>query len=812
MRRGLPQRGYWRLTDFTVPRGSPGIPPRWTSSAKSAVGTAARAESRVWFTISHGILNEIYAPRLDTACIRDFGFIVTANNYFSEEKRDTNHTVEMIEDGVPAFRLVNTSIDGRYRISKTVFSDPVREVVLQEIRFEALVGALSDYEIHVIVAPHLVNAGADNTGWYGNFKGHEMLFAEGSGTSLAVASSVPWLARSAGYVGVSDGWQTLSRGEGLRTEFERAESGNVAIAGTLDLASQGGQAVLAIGFGSLPEEAGLRALLGLQQPLAPALEHYCAGWRRYQVGLLPLDEPHHGEELNRYRVSTAVLATHRDETSGAIIASLSIPWGFAKSDNDLGGYHLVWPRDLVETAGGLLAAGDTASAKSVLGYLVATQEADGHWSQNSWLDGRPYWKGIQIDETGFPILLYDMLLRAGAIEPSDRERYTSMIRAAAGYIVRNGPTTQQDRWEEDSGYSAFTIAVEISALLAAADAMEAVGQGPVANYLRETADGWNEQIEDWAYARDTDLSRSLGLDGYYMRIGFSAGDANARSHGLIPIRNRSDGNATLEAGLLISPDALALVRFGLRAADDPRILNTVKAIDALLRRELPAGSYWYRYNNDGYGEHADGAPFDGAGIGRLWPLLTGERAHYELAAGRPQEARRLLVALEASASTGGLLPEQIWDSEDIPRRELFLGRPSGSAMPLVWAHAEHVKLLRSIRDNAVFDMPPQPLNRYVNNKPAPAPIVWQIASQVARMASGRVLRLEFPDQARIHWSMDDWTTIADSDTIATGLGTYICDLPTAHLTDDNMLRFAVFWPRQNRWEGTDFEVEIAKTP
>jgi glucoamylase len=185
------------------------------------VGTAARAESRVWFTISHGILNEIYAPRLDTACIRDFGFIVTAKDYFSEEKRDTEHTVEMIEDGVPAFRLVSTSLDGRYRISKTVFSDPVREVVLQQVYFEALVGAPSDYDVHVIIAPHLVNAGADNTGWCGNFKGHEMLFAEGRGTSLAVASSVPWLARSAGYVGISDGWQTLSRGEGLRREFDR---------------------------------------------------------------------------------------------------------------------------------------------------------------------------------------------------------------------------------------------------------------------------------------------------------------------------------------------------------------------------------------------------------------------------------------------------------------------------------------------------------------------------------------------------------------------------------------------------------------
>ena len=800
------------MTDFIAPPGAPGIPPRWTSSAKSAVGTAARAESRVWFTISHGILNEVYASRLDTACIRDFGFIVTAKDYFSEEKRDTHNTIEMVEDGVPAFRLVNTAVDGRYRISKTVFSDPVREVVLQQIRFEALVGAASDYQVHVIVASHLVNAGADNTGWCGDFKGHQMLFAEGRGTSLAVASSVPWRARSAGYVGVSDGWQTLSRGEGLRPEFVRAEHGNVAISGTLDIASHGGQVVLAIGFGTLPEEAALRALLSLQQPLEAVLEHFCAGWRQKQAELLPLDQPRDAGGLNRYRVSTAVLGTHRDEASGAIIASLSIPWGFAKGDDDLGGYHLVWPRDLVETVGGLLAAGSVAAAKSVLDYLAAIQEADGHWSQNSWLDGRPYWSGIQIDETGFPILLYDMLLRAGAIELSDRERYAGMIQAAAGYIVRNGPATQQDRWEEDSGYSAFTIAVEIAALLAAADAMRAAGRDSIARYLTETADGWNEQIDDWAYARDTEISRRLGIDGYYMRIGFSSGDANARSHGLIPIKNRAEGNAALQAGLLISPDALALVRFGLRAADDPRILNTVKAIDALLRRELPAGSYWYRYNDDGYGEHADGAPFDGAGIGRLWPLLTGERAHYELAAGRPQEARRLLAALEAAASTGGLLPEQIWDSEDVAARELFLGRPSGSAMPLVWAHAEHIKLLRSLRDNAVFDTPPQTLDRYVKNTPPPAPIAWRSTSRVDRVAPGRVLRLECLDQARIHWSTDDWKTISDSDTIATGLGLYVFDLPAERLTDGTIVRFTMFWPGQNRWEGTDFKVEIARTP
>jgi glucoamylase len=798
------------LTDAIAPPGAPGMSPRWTSSAKSAVGTSADAQSRIWFTISHGILNEVYAPRLDMACIRDCGLIVTARNYFSEEKRDADHAVELIEDGVPAFRLINTSRDGRYRITKSVLSDPEREVILQELQFEALAGSLSDYQVHVIVAPHLVNAGAANTAWSGEFKGHPMMFAEGRGTSLAVASSVPWIARSVGFVGTSDGWQTLSRGEGLKSEFQRAENGNVAIAGTLDLAGTGGRALLALGFGAQPEEAALRVLLSLQQGAAAALKRYSAGWKELQAAFLPLDEPHDPKQLNRYRVSTAVLATHRDDASGAIIASLSIPWGSAKHDNDLGGYHLVWPRDLVETAGGFLAAGVNAAAKSVLDYLMAVQEADGHWVQNSWLDGRPYWLGVQMDETAFPILLYDMLLRAGAIGPSEAKHYRRMIAAAASYIVRNGPATQQDRWEEDGGYSPFTLAVEIAALLAAADAIEAVGDNSAAYYLREVADGWNERVDDWTYASDTELSRKLGIDGYYMRIGFSGEDGTLEARGLIPVRNRPNGDEMLEAGLLVSPDALAYVRFGLRAADDPRILNTVAAIDALLKRDLPAGPYWYRYNDDGYGEQANGAPFVGAGVGRLWPLLTGERAHYELAAGRPEEAKRLLATFEAAASPGGLLPEQIWDSEDIPERELFLGRPSGSAMPLVWAHAEHIKLLRSLRDGAVFDMPPQTYARYVKTKPKPAPVVWRTTSRIGRMAMGRTLRFEALEPASVRWSSDNWSTIADSVCSATGLGTFICDLPTQLLAAGDIVRFTVRWTRQDRWEGNDFSVMIGE--
>ena len=353
---------------------------------------SADAQSRIWFTISHGILNEVYAPRLDMACIRDCGLIVTAKDYFSEEKRDADHTVELIEDGVPAFRLVNTSRDGRYRITKSVLSDPDREVVLQDIRFEALIGKQSDYQVHASWRPISSTRAPGIRPGAATSRDARCCLRKGAVRRSRLHPRCPGSPDRSVMSGPLTGGRRLSRGEGLKPEFQRAENGNVALAGTLDLAEADGRALLALGFGTQPEEAAFRVVLSLQQGAGSALKRYSAGWKELQGAVLPLDEPRDPRQLNRYRVSTAVLATHRDDASGAIIASLSIPWGFAKGDNDLGGYHLVWPRDLVETAGGLLAAGASASAKSVLDYLMAVQEADGHWVQNSWLDGRPYWQ------------------------------------------------------------------------------------------------------------------------------------------------------------------------------------------------------------------------------------------------------------------------------------------------------------------------------------------------------------------------------------------------------------------------------------
>ncbi|CAN7275549.1 glucan 1,4-alpha-glucosidase [Mesorhizobium amorphae] len=794
----------------TVAQGAPGIPARWTSSAKSGVGTALSAASRVWFTISHGILNEIYYPRLDSACTRDFGLIVTGpGGAFSEEKRDARHEIAPFDDGVPGYSLINTAADGSWRVEKRIVTDPKCPALLQEITFMPLIGLAADCRVHALLAPHLVNAGMGNTAWVGEHKGKPVLFASGRGVSLALASSLPWGACSAGYVGFSDGWQQLRRDGRLDPACQRAEDGNVALTGEIGFSAKATKALLALGFGATPEEAADNASASLKRGFEPVAKSYVQNWRQWQDGLLPLDR-HAASGLNTYRVSTAVLATHRSfAVPGAAVASLSIPWGFSKGDDDLGGYHLVWPRDLVETAGGFLAAGDAGEALRILAYLRSIQQPDGHWPQNVWLDGSAYWPGIQMDECAFPLLLADALRRAGHLSGTALSAFMPMIESAASYVVRNGPVTGEDRWEEDAGYSPFTLAIEISALLAAADMFDVSGKTEPANYLRETADCWNDQIERWTYVTGTNLCTDADVKGYYVRIAppDASGVASPKD-GFVPIKNRPPGDTNRPAEAIVSPDALALVRFGLRAANDPRILDTLRVIDATLRCDLPQGPLWYRYTGDGYGEHEDGAPFDGTGQGRPWPLLAGERAHYELAAGRKDKAEELLETFEASAGEGGLLPEQVWDGPDMPERELRRGAPSGSAMPLVWAHSEHIKLLRSLRDGAVFDMPPQGVRRYIEDETVSPLRIWRFNNKIRTIPAGKVLRVELSARGVVHWTTDKWLTVQDSKTAENAFGVHLVDLPVNDMPPGNTIVFTFFWPDTARWENVDFSVGI----
>jgi glucoamylase len=798
-----------RAPDRFAP-GWPGIAARWTSSAKFGVGTALSNKSRVWFTLSHGIFNEIYYPRIDQACIRDMGLIVTNGaDFFSEEKRGADSKIHWMADGVPAFRLVNTCREGRYRIEKEIVADPHRDTVLQQTRFVALQGILSDYHLYVLLAPHLGNHGSGNTAWVEEVEGVPLLFAQRQGSALALACSVPWSKRSVGFVGSSDGWQDLKAHRQMTCEYTRAENGNVAITTEIDFPRPQGSFVLALGFGKDPAEAARNVIASLRVGFDKAKHDYIGCWQKWLKTHASVMEKEPGPR-DLSRVSLAVLRTHESKTApGGLIASLSIPWGFSKGDNDLGGYHLVWSRDMVETAGGLLAAGAHEDVRRVLSFLQATQQPDGHWPQNMWLDGSPYWHGIQMDETALPILLVDLARREKALTSSNVADFWPMVRQAASYLVCNGPVSPQDRWEEDPGYSPFTVGAEIAALLAAADLAELHNESAIATYLREIADVWNDSIERWMYVSGTDWCREFKVEGYYVRIAPMEMDHDVSPfQEKVLIKNVPIAKDILPASHLVSPDALALVRFGLRAADDPRIRDTAKVIDALLKVETPSGPTWHRYNDDGYGEHEDGTPFDGTGIGRGWPLLTGERAHYELMAGRVKKAKQLLAAMESFANDGGLIPEQVWDAPDMPEHELYSGRPSGSAMPLVWAHAEHLKLRHSLYDGVIFDLPPQTVQRYLNKKTGSARLVWRFNHKLRFMPAGKILRLETLAPAVIHWSGDNWQTINDVTTKDAGLGIHFADLATETLAQGNQVTFTFYWPDAGHWEGMDFVITL----
>ena len=404
------------------------------------------------------------------------------------------------------------------------------------------------------------------------------------------------------------------------------------------------------------------------------------------------------------QTSHNILLAHEDKTySGAFVASASIPWGQSKGDDDLGGYHLVWTRDMVQTASALLACGRVDTARRALVYLACTQRPDGSFAQNFWIDGRPYWTGVQLDEVAFPLILTWRIWKAGGLGSWD---VFPFVERAAGFLVRHAPITHQERWEENSGYSPSTLAAVIGGLICAAEIAREHQSLELADFLEQYADWIELHLEDWTVTNDGVLLE--GVKRHYMRIrppeNGEAIDREGPGWEQIHINNRPPGTRyDFEAREIIDGGFLELVRYGIRRADDPLMVDSLKVVDAVLKRDLPQGPGWLRYNWDGYGNGFDGGPFHSYGQGRVWPLLTGERAHVtELAAGhdiqRPHQDLRGLRRRPAIC-----FPSRCGIPPTGRNKQLTLGGPTGSACPLVWAHAEYLKLLRSALDGKVFD-------------------------------------------------------------------------------------------------------------
>jgi len=258
---------------------------------------------------------------------------------------------------------------------------------------------------------------------------------------------------------------------------------------------------------------------------------------------------------------------------------------------------------------------------------------------------------------------------------------------------------------------------------------------------------------------------------------------------------------------VVGGDFLHLVRFGIRDANDPIVRDSIKVIDRVLKHDLPQGPGWRRYNHDGYGQKDDGSAFDGTGVGRCWPILTGERGHYELAAGR--DPKPLIASLENFADQGGMISEQLWDADNLPDGRMKCGCPTGAAMPLCWSHAEYISLVRSRHDGVCFDRVEPAFRRYVLNPVQSRYEIWSLRHPLRRVSRGKILRIILGVEATIVWSMTEWAGTNESDTShESTLNLWFADFPTAEWPAGSVLTFAFFWKRDQRWEGRTWRVDV----
>jgi glucoamylase len=563
--------------------------------------------------------------------------------------------------------------------------------------------------VYVYYDPSLNNSGMHDSAWT---EGEALLSRDGNTASALISSSgfahannlVASWDISSGYLGTSDGLTELKKNwprSGF-TPYQRAANGNVVqVAALKGLQGANGLPVrrltLALAFGKTPREALYNARASLAQGFAKVRREYQAGWHAYLKPLQTVDSKHQPQ----FNMAAMTLKGLEDKTyRGAMIASPSVPWGGGPDANEatISGYHAVWARDLYQVATAFLALGDRASANRALDYLFNVQQkTDGSFPQNSWVDGRPIGGGLQLDQVALPLVL------AHQLERTDRSTWLRHVKPAADFILRKGPVTEQERWEERPGYSPATIAAEIAGLVCAAGIASINGDEETAKLYLNVADSWRQNVERW-----TATKGRKGDGHYYLRISQNDDPDDGAKFEVNSSNRLVDERALLDAGFL------ELVRLGVKGANDPLIRDSLALVDQLIKVETPGGSGWYRYNHDAYGERPDGGNYDGrTGVGRLWTLLTGERGEYEVARGDLTTAANRLDAMTAFANDGMMIPEQVWDRKDSPRPELRFGEGTGSATPLAWSMAQFIRLAINLKQGHNMETPNTTRLRYL---------------------------------------------------------------------------------------------------
>lgn len=794
-------------TDSQNAFGFPGMEPRWTHANKDGIGTAYLASNRVWFTLWKGIITEVYYPTADRPQIRDLQFLITdGKSFFHDEKHNLEHKMERMDPAL-GYRITTSAPEGRYVIEKQVITDPHLPCVLLHTRLKGDDNYLAQLKLYVLCAPHLEAGGWGNNAYIGEVMGQQILMAEKGGRWLVLAATCPFSRLSVGYVGYSDGWTDLADGYQMDYQFDQALDGNVALTGEIEVEHYK-EFTIGLAFGENRHSAITTLLQAFGIPFEEQLERFKQQWQIANEARSPLLESHAKDGGNLYRSSYNILLAHEAKTyQGALIASLAIPWGEAKSDTDgVAGYHLVWSRDMIQSAHGLLAAGNHETPLRSLIYLAASQRADGSFPQNFWIDGQPYWTGIQLDEMAFPIMFARRLYRENVLRDFDP---TVMVMRAIKYLISQGPVTEQERWEEQSGYSPSTLAVSIAACICAASFVREQGDVASAEFLEDYADWLRFHLEAWTVTNEGTLLEDVKR--HFVRInpvepGQVALEGSVDQAMVSLTSQPPDAPAAYPAKEIVDAGFLELVRCGVLAPDDPLIVDSLRVVDATIKVDTPFGPCWRRYNHDGYGQREDGSAYMEWGKGRAWPLLTAERGLYEMAAGR--DVTPYLQALERFAMETGLLPEQVWDAPDLPEAHMYLGQATGSARPLLWAHAKYISLLRSVQDDQLYDIIPEVASRYLNGMLEPKPLeMWSFNYPLSVIKKGETLRVFASAPFRLRWSVDDWQNFKETDCSATAIAIYFVDVAIA-LVQHSPLHFTFFWTNSQSWENRDFSVAV----
>ena len=765
---------------ISIAPGAPGADPVWAFSGKTGIGTSyepytegqyqgseTNPISKVWFSVAQGILTETMYGMIHNAQLKELQFVIVGNGFIDTEKDHTNSTIEYLHtdaQGRPqslAYKIVNKDKDGKYQIEKHIFTDPNRDSLMMKVVFTAFEDGITPY---LYANPHIDNSGANDIA---TVDGNALIAHTNAKDSsvLTIRSDIDFVKASAGFVGTSDGLIDLADNGQLdhhyqTTSADTSSLGNVALTAQYPTLNSNSYTVnFTLGFGadkqasldnanttlSLGYDAVLSAYLGDEKHL---------GWKDYLASLTPLTtmatNTTDGGKL--LYASALVLKAQEDKThAGALIASLSNPWGDTVSAKvGSTGYKAVWPRDFYQCAMAFLAMGDTQTPKVAFEYLKKVQVTDntpgyegtpGWFLQKTHVDGEIEWVGVQLDQTAMPIMLGWKLWQAGVLNDAEATHwYHQMLKPAADFLITGGkvkldwndtqinpPSTQQERWEEQAGYSPSTTAAVIAGLVAASELATLAKDQNSALYLNAARKLEGELAETMiANTGDFAQNNQGETKPFYLRISPN-GTPNAADKLL-----DNNGKTGIDQRLILDGGFLELVRYGVKNARDPIIQNSITLVDNTQLEDNLRLKYEFiakdgtkipgyrRYGNDGYGEDiVTGLSYAEKGNteqqrGRVWPFFTGERGHYELALAKaagdltPVTKKQLIntyvQGMETFANQGLMLPEQSWDGVgNTTRYQYTIGQGTNSATPLAWTHAEYVKLVRSMTDEQVWD-------------------------------------------------------------------------------------------------------------